>query len=77
MWAEFGVQLAEERDEVNIECKQPVPELDDVEPALPALDLAHQRLIATQAVSQIGLAHALAESRELKLLQEDLVVAGV
>lgn len=71
------VQLSDELDKVNFEREQPVTQLNDVQPAFAALDLAYESLIATQAVSQIGLTHALAQTCKLQLFQEDFVVTGV
>jgi hypothetical protein len=77
MRTQLGMQFAEKLDEVDFQGEQPIAKLDDVEPALSALHLAYQCLIATQAVSQVRLAEALPKARKLKLLQEYLVVTGV
>ncbi len=77
MRTKLGMQLTDELDEVNLEREKPVTQLDDIEPAFATLDLAYESLIATEAVSQVGLTHALAQTCKLKLFQEDFVVTGV
>lgn len=77
MWRQLGVQLAQELNEVNLQRRQPIPKLYDIQSALAPFNLADQPLMAAEEVCQISLAKALALSGVLELLQKDVVVAGV
>lgn len=77
MGRQLGVQLAQELNEVNLQRRQPVPKLYDIQSALAPFNLADEPLMAAEQVRQIPLAKALALPCGLELLQKDVVVAGV
>jgi hypothetical protein len=71
------IQSAHKFDEIDIQGRQPRPQLDDVQPTLAPLYFADRGLIATETTRHISLPELDGLSVATQQLEEDLVVTTV
>jgi hypothetical protein len=71
------IQVAHETSEISVECGQPVPKLDYVEPAFAAFDFAHQALSFAKSVGKVSLTQAAGHSQTSQHGEKNFVVTAV